>query len=66
MKQLIGSSCRITISLNNSNLQYTVQKVLEVTDKHITFLDKFGGIYVYLISNIVQIQDIKQGVEKWQ
>ena len=59
MKQLINRSCRLTISLNSNILHYTVKDVLEVTDTHITFIDKFDEKYSYRLQDVIQIQDIK-------
>lgn len=61
MKQLIGASCRITIFLNNTQLQYTAKKIIDISDTHITFIDKFGDTFIYKISDIVQIQSIIKG-----
>lgn len=59
MKQLIGRSCRLTVFLNGKSLFYTAKTVLEVSDTHITFIDKFNERYSYRLQDVIQIQDIK-------
>lgn len=59
MKQIIGKSCRLTVKVGREVLFYTVKEVLEVTDTHILFIDKFGQEYSYRLADIMQIQGIK-------
>ena len=59
MKRYKGQNVKIIIKVQNNNLNYTA-KVLDVSDTHITFYDKFGKVYSYLISDIVEIQTIER------
>lgn len=59
MKQIIGKSCKITISCKGKDLFYTVKEVIEVTPTHITFIDKFNQQYSYRLLDVVEIQGVK-------
>lgn len=60
MKQLIGKSCRLSIRqpVTGKILFYTVKKVLNVTDTHILFIDKYDSEYSYRLQDLLQVQDI--------
>lgn len=62
MKELIGKSCKLLIDLGGGGrpLTYTVSEVLDVSDTHISFIDKFGQRYSYRIANIAEVANIKE------
>jgi hypothetical protein len=63
MKQLIGKSCKITIKdpVNGRILYYTVRRIIDISDTHINFIDKFGFEFCYRTFDCIQIQDINDG-----
>ena len=59
MKEFLDKSVWIKIKADNGFLYFTAKKVIEVTDTHITFIDKFDEMQMFLISDIVQIKELK-------
>ena len=59
---LIGKQCSIHVRdpLHGKILYYTVKEVIDVTDTHMTFIDKFGKEFSYKMDDILQIQDIME------
>ena len=55
MKEYIGKACNILIILKGRYLFYNVKKVLDVTENHISFIDKFGNNYTYRKENVNEI-----------
>ena len=55
MKEFIGKSAKILININGSYLFYNSPKVTDITEDHISFIDKFGRLYTHSIKNIVEI-----------
>ena len=58
MKYLIGRKCKLTIEYGNKLLFFTA-KVSNVTDTHISFLDKFDDYFTFNVSDIKQVKVIK-------
>jgi hypothetical protein len=59
MKQLIGRSCCLAVCINGRDLFYTAKEVLDVSDTHITFIDRYNKQYTINLNNVVEIQDPK-------
>jgi len=55
MKQYIGKTCKLHIVVNGKDLFYTA-KVKDVSDTHISFIDKFGEDYTFRMTDIVEIR----------
>ena len=55
MKEYKGKSCNILVVLKGKYLFYNVKKVLDVTETHISFIDKFGNNYTYKKEDIAEI-----------
>ena len=55
MKEYIGKKCNILVILNGKYLFYNVKKVLDVTEDHISFIDKFNNNYTYKKGDIAEI-----------
>jgi hypothetical protein len=55
MKDLVGRSCKIAVSVSGKDLFYTVKEVTEVTATHISFIDKFNKHYTYRWANVVEV-----------
>lgn len=62
MKQYIGQDCRIHLQRGGKDLHFTAH-VTDVTDSHITFIDKFGEIFTFRISEVIEVSGlyIKKG-----
>ena len=58
VKQLKGKSCLLEIEYHGSRLYFKATQVLEVTETHITFLDKFGQQYSFRLKDIVEVNDV--------
>ena len=58
MKEMVGKSCLIEISRAEKTLFYKVREVLEVSDTHITFLDKYNNQYTYRLVDVVEISRV--------
>jgi hypothetical protein len=58
MKEMIGKSCLIEISRNGKALFYKAKEVLDVTDTHITFLDKYNNQYTYRLMDVAEISHV--------
>lgn len=63
MKQLIGKSCLLEIQYHDQRLYYRAIRILDVSDTHITFLDKFGKQYSFRLIDVVEINDVGEGQE---
>ena len=59
MKGLIGKSCKIEVDRNGKSLFYTISEVLDVTDTHITFLDRYNNQYTYRLQDVVEISKVR-------
>ena len=51
MKDLIGEKAKLHIVKNGQDLFYTAV-VVDVTDQHITFVDKYNNKYVFLLEYV--------------
>ena len=61
MEQYIGKICKIRVLLGNTHLFFTA-RVVEVSDLHISFIDKYEENYTFLKSQIGEISTkIKEG-----
>jgi hypothetical protein len=58
MRHLIGKKCKLTIKdqVNNKILFYTAKEILEITDTHIFFIDKFDQEVGFRLIDIIQTQ----------
>lgn len=54
MEQYLGKTCKIRILSRARELFYT-GKITEVTELHISFIDKFGESYTFLKSEVCEI-----------
>ena len=61
MKEHIGTRCRIVIEQEDKDVLYFSGKVTEVTQYHISFIDKFDIPYTFRIADVQQIKTL--GVE---
>ena len=59
MREFLNKSVWIKIKSDNGFLYFTAKKVVEVSDTHITFIDKFDEMQMFLISDVVQIKELK-------
>jgi len=48
---------KITISINDKLFTFTIAKVLDLTDVHILFKDKFNQIKGFRFKDIIEITD---------
>ena len=57
MRQLIGKSCKLVIKdqIKDKILYYTAQEILEISETHILFKDKFGLTLAYRLIDVLQI-----------
>jgi hypothetical protein len=62
MKEMVGKSCLIEISRNGKSLYYRAKEVVDVTDTHITFLDKYNNQYTYRLMDVLEISHVKDKV----
>lgn len=58
MKHLKGKRCKLIINSDNRKLFYTVSEVIDVSDIHITFKDKFNKPFIFRIEDIVEVHDV--------
>ena len=59
MKDWIGKKARIIINVEGSRHTYTA-KIIDVTDSHITFIDKFETKYTKILSEVLDIEEVKE------
>ena len=59
MKRYKDKKVKLIVKVQGQLLNYTA-KVLEVSEQHITFYDKFGKVYSYLLKDIVEIQTLER------
>lgn len=57
MKEYIGKNCKIVINKEGKKYFY-IANITDLTEQHITFIDKFGDIYTYEIEDIKRIKTI--------
>ena len=60
MKDFLDKLVWIKIKADNGFLYFTAT-VTSVTDTHITFIDKFNEKQMFLILDVVQIKELKEG-----
>jgi len=48
--------CKIHIMIKKQNLFYTAT-IIDITNTHITFIDKFNTKYSYNMNNIIEIKE---------
>jgi len=53
-KSFLNKICKIVVHSDNQKLFYTAE-IIEISDSHVSFVDKFGIYYSYLISEIIEI-----------
>lgn len=61
MKKNMLEGKKIRIFLNQRNFYFTVKKVIEITDTHVIFLDKFDREKGIRIADIIEVSDIRNG-----
>ena len=59
MKEFLNKSCKLTINISGKLLFFTAQKVVDVSNTHITFIDKFDYQLSYRVEDIVEIQELR-------
>jgi len=52
MQQYLNHPCRLHILFEGKNLFYHAKKVTEVTENHITFIDRFNNTYTFRLADI--------------
>jgi hypothetical protein len=60
MKEMVGKSCLIEINRDGRALFYKAREILDITDTHITFLDKYNNQYTYRLIDVVEISRVKE------
>lgn len=55
MRQFLNRRVKLTININGRKLYYTAL-VTAVTDEHITFIDKYGAEFCFMIKLIEEAQ----------
>ncbi len=58
MKNYIGKPCKLHININDADLFFSAKEVLNVTEEHITFRDKFNKVYTFQCKNVIEIIEI--------
>lgn len=58
MKQYMGKDCKIHVQRAGKDLYYTAH-ITDVTDSHITFIDKFGEMLTFRITEIIEVSGLK-------
>lgn len=58
MRELIGKKCKISIKCDNKFLFFT-GTILEITEKHISFQDKFGELCFYNLDCVIQVREVQ-------
>lgn len=58
MKGWQGKACTIHVLREHKVLFFTVRLVEEVTDSHITFLDKWGKRYTFRLQDVTEIHEV--------
>lgn len=56
MKDWIGKKVKIIVNVEGVRYTYTAE-VLDVTDSHITFIDKFGTKYSKILTEVLDIAE---------
>lgn len=59
MQQFLNRSAFLKVRVDEGVLFFTAKKVTEITDTHITFIDKFDELQTFLISDIIQIREVR-------
>ena len=59
MKEYINKKVLIAIITNSIELAYTAT-ILNVTDTHISFIDKFGEHFTYRVADVKNIREVSQ------
>jgi len=62
MEEFLNKSVWIKIKTENSFISFTAKKVIDISKTHITFIDKFDIMQMFLISDIVQIKELKEEI----
>lgn len=63
MQEYIGERVKLHIDRDGHDLFYSA-KILNITDTHISFLDKFNKKYCYRLTDVVEINDEKTTTDK--
>jgi len=59
LEEYKGKRCFIQLERNGKQFYYTAD-VLEVTNTHISFKDKYGDLYSYQIRDIIKMNELKE------
>ena len=57
MKEYLDKTCKIHIAINGKDLFYTA-RIINVSDTHITFVDKFNETLTFRLQDIIEIRGI--------
>ena len=57
MKQFLNKQCKIHISVNGESLFFTVKKVIDVSDSHISFIDRYNKLWCFDKNQVKQINE---------
>jgi len=60
MEQYLNKSCKILILINGKCLFYNVKSVTNVSDTHISFLDKYNNSYTYKKEDVKEVNIINK------
>lgn len=60
LQQFLKKTVKLVVRRGESELIFVNTRIEEVTDLHVIFLDKYGGLRTFLISDVVEIQEVKQ------
>ena len=60
MKEFLNKKVHLEVKVNDDKSLHFTAIILEVSDTHITFRDKFDSILCYKIDSIIQINTIQE------
>ena len=58
MREYIKKRVKLSVRISDSKELHYTAIITDVTDTHISFTDKYGYSFTYLISNIIYINEI--------
>ena len=56
MRQYLNKKVRLSVEIDGKTLHYTCE-ITDVSDTHITFIDKFGNVMSKRIADIIEIEE---------
>lgn len=57
MKQFLNKPCKIHVRINEKDLFFSVKTVIDVSNTHISFVDKFNKNWVFSLDKVLQISE---------